>query len=454
MGIKKATTLKAAFWKFLCILLIGLIGSAAIPFSLIIAGTSTGFITYANYAESSVKNLAPVIAATPDLTDVQLPMGCGYLVLDKHYQVVATSLEGDDLDQAMDYAVSGKSNADLNKQYLLVTRESEYVVLQYYIGSQFTNQWFYEHFPSPELLLYILIGINCIAVCVIVTTGFANDLREQLSPLFEATKQVAGENLDFEVGHSRIKEFEDVLSSFSDMKDNLKSSLEKQWSIEQGQREQIAALAHDIKTPLTVIQGNIDLISETELNDEQRLYAGYITESSGQIAVYIKTLIDISRTVAGYQLHLEEVEIAGFMERIKAQASSLCLTKRIFLHMETGTDLSTLKADQLLLNRAIMNVIDNASDYSPPEGTIYVSVQKSDSFLQISITDEGNGFTPEALSHAREQFFMDDHSRTSDLHFGMGLYIANSIIRQHNGQLILKNSDKTNGAQVIIEIPY
>ena len=124
-------------------------------------------------------------------------------------------------------------------------------------------------------------------------------MRAQLSPLFEATEKVAEQNLDFEVGHSKIKEFEDVLCSFSDMKNNLKLSLEKQWSAEQLQKEQIAALAHDLKTPLTVIQGNIDLISETELDDEQRLYAGYITESSGQMGVYIRTLIDISRTVAG-----------------------------------------------------------------------------------------------------------------------------------------------------------
>ena len=277
MGMKKISSLKASFWKFLCMLLIGLIGAAAIPFSLILAGTSTGLITYADYSERSAKNLAPVIAATPDLADVQLPMGCKYLVLDKNYQVTVTTLEGDDLDRAMEYAISGKINTNFNKQYLLVTRENEYVVLQYYIGSQFINEWFYNHFPSPEILLYILIGINCISVCAILTAKFAKNMQVQLSPLFEATDKVAGQNLDFEVGHSKIKEFEDVLRSFSEMKDNLKSSLEKQWSAEQLQREQIAALAHDLKTPLTVIQGNIDLISETELNDEQQLYAGYIT---------------------------------------------------------------------------------------------------------------------------------------------------------------------------------
>lgn len=170
--MKKTTSLKASFWKFLCMLLIGLIGAVAIPFSLILAGTSTGLITYANYSERITKNLAPVIAATPDLADVQLPMGCKYLVLDKNYQVTETTLEGDDLDRAMEYAISGKINTNLNKQYLLVTRENEYVVLQYYIGSQFTNEWLYEHFPSPEILLYIFIAINCIAVCVILAAKF------------------------------------------------------------------------------------------------------------------------------------------------------------------------------------------------------------------------------------------------------------------------------------------
>lgn len=435
-------------------LLVGLACATVIPFGLIFVGSGAGLITYADYSEQVTKNLIPVIASTPDITEVQLPRGCKYLLLDKSYHVIDTSLEGHDLDNAMEYAISGKTNENINKQYLLVTRENEYVVLQYYIGSQFINDWLYNHFPSPDILLYALIGINCIAVCLILTARFAKSMRTQLSPLFTATEQVAQQNLDFEVGHSKIKEFEDVLWSFSSMKDNLKSSLERQWSAEQLQREQIAALAHDLKTPLTVIQGNIDLINETELDDEQRLYAEYITESSEQISTYIKTLIDISRTVAGYQLNLEEIDIADYLGQIEVQANSLCLIKGIRLRMEKGHDLGTFKADRMLLGRAILNVVDNALDYSPPKGTVYVDVQKQGGFLQFSITDEGSGFTPEALHHAQEQFFMGNKSRTSNMHFGMGLYITSSIIKQHNGQLLLKNSDKTKGAQVVIKIPY
>lgn len=454
MGVKKTTSLKALFWKFTCMLLIGLAGSAVIPFCLFLAGTGAGWITYANYSEQSVKSLAPVIAATPDVAAVQLPVGCKYLLLDKRYHVMDTSLEGGDLDRAMEYAISGKENADLNKQYLLVTRENEYVVLQYYIGSQFLNEWLYRHFPPPEILLVTLIGINCVAVCVLLTAKFAGKIRTQLAPLFEATKQIAQQDLNFEVGYSKITEFEAVLRSFSSMKDSLKSSLEKQWRAEQLQREQIAALAHDLKTPLTVIQGNIDLLSETALDGEQRLYAGYLSESAERIGAYIKTLIEISRAADGYPLNLEEIDVTDHMERTEALANSLCLAKGIKLRMTKGTGLGVIRADKLLLDRAVMNVIDNAIDHSPPGGTVYIDAKKQDGFLQISILDEGSGFTPEALHHAQERFFMGNKSRTSNLHFGMGLYITSSIVKRHNGQLRLENSSQTKGARVIIKIPY
>ena len=87
--------------------------------------------------------------------------------------------------------------------------------------------------------------------------------------------------------HSKIKEFENVLLSFDDMRTSLKTSLEKQWSAEQNQREQIASLAHDLKTLLTVMQGNIDLLDETELDEEQKLYLSYAMNSSEQMKEHL-----------------------------------------------------------------------------------------------------------------------------------------------------------------------
>ena len=454
MGMKKIYTVKTLFRKFAVSLIALLAAAILLPIMLQTIAVHMGLTTRADQSELQVKAIVPTLTAAPDITKAVMPQACRYLILDKEFHELHSNMSADEKEAARSYAKGEYINQGSKRQYILVVRENELCVLQYFIGSQFTASWVPDFFPSPDTLMLVLIAVNALLVIAVLTARFAKIFCSQLYPLMEATKEISRQNLDFEVGHSKIKEFEDVLRSFSSMKGSLKSSLEKQWKAERSQREQIAALAHDLKTPLTVIQGNIDLIGETELDEEQRLYAGYITESSEQIGVYIKALIDISRTKAGYQLRLEEFDAADYMEQIKAQADALCLAKGICLRMETGTDLGTFKADKLLLERAIMNVIGNALDYSPPKGTVYASVQKADGFLQITITDEGSGFTPEALHHAQEQFFMGNKSRTFNMHFGMGLYITSSIIKQHNGQLILKNSDKTKGAQVIIKIPY
>jgi len=454
MGMKKQSSLKTAFWRFLFMLLGGLIGAAAVPFLLMNISTTLGITTYGDYSEIRSNELAPILAATPDLSDVQIPMGIEYVLLDKNYQVIETTLDEDELEHAMRYATTGVIDQNLKKRYLLVTRENEYVVLQYYIGAQYTNEWMNTHLPSPDILLIILIAAGGIFVCLFLTTRFAKKLRLQLDPLYEATSEVAKQNLDFEVGHSNIKEFEDVLLSFSRMKESLKASLEQQWKVEHMQKEQIAALAHDLKTPLTVIQGNVDLISETELDEEQRLYAEYISSSSEQMQLYIRTLIDISRAATGYQLHMEDIGVLAYVEQLQGQIDALCQTKKIGLQMELEHLPDVLSADKLLLERAIMNVINNALDYSPQGSFIHISIIGGKQHLQIAVTDTGPGFSQEDLLHAEEQFYMADHSRSSNLHFGMGLFITKSIVQQHGGKLNLSNSEKTGGAQVTISIPY
>lgn len=453
MGMKKPSSLKTAFWRFLFMLLGGLLGAVAVPFLFVTVSTTLGVTTYGNYSEIRANELAPILAATPDLSDVQIPMGIEYALLDKNYQLIETTLDENELEQAMRYATTGTIVQNLQKNYLLVTRENEYVVLQYYIGAQYTNEWMNKYLPSPDILLIVLIAAGGIFVCLLLTARFAKKLRLQLVPLFEATSEVAKQNLDFEVGHSNIKEFEDVLISFSDMKESLKASLEHQWKAEQMQKEQIAALAHDLKTPLTVIQGNADLISETELDEEQCLYAEYIISSSEQMQLYIRTLIDISRAATGYQLHVEDIDLPAFVEQLQRQIGALCQTKKIGLQMEIEHLPAVLSADKLLLERAIMNVVNNALDYSQQDSSISISITGGKGNLQILVTDAGPGFSQEDLLHAEEQFYMADHSRSSNLHFGMGLFITKSIVQQHGGQLILSNSEKTGGAQVTMKIP-
>lgn len=329
-------------------------------------------------------------------------MGCEYVLLDKNYNLIETSLEGDDLDRAMDYALYGKINTDLKKQYLLVTRDKEYVVLQYYIGSQFTRPLLYKHLPSPEILLYVLIGLNVLGLCLVLTGHFAKNMKKQLNPLLEATQEISRQNLDFEVGQSEIAEFQEILTSFSDMKNNLQASYEKEWATEQAKRDQITSLAHDLKTPLTIIQGNVDLLAETPLDEEQGLYTSYIETASEQIRSYVDTLMDIARTSDSYPLCLEIFSADKFMEELRTQAESLCLAKGIGLNTDIKPNLGFIKVDKALLERALLNVIHNALDFSPPDQIIRIMARTNVKHLEIIVKDRGPGFSPEALKHAKE----------------------------------------------------
>ena len=112
-----------------------------------------------------------------------------------------------------------------------------------------------------------------------------------------------------------------------------------------------------------------------------------------------------------------------------------------------------LVIDKILMERAITNIVANATDYAPSNTTLYVELKVISNSLMIIFTDCGSGFTKEGLKHALDKFYMDDQSRGSKLHFGMGLFIVDSIVKQHGGKLHLENSDKTHGAQVTMSIP-
>lgn len=134
-------------------------------------------------------------------------------------------------------------------------------------------------------------------------------------------------------------------------------------------------------------------------------------------------------------------------------SNELCKTKDIDFQISTTNLPESISADKLLMERAIMNVVSNALDYSPKGSTLRVAISGEKGNIEIAVTDEGEGFSHEALLHAQEQFYMADRSRGANLHFGMGLFITKSIVEQHNGTVVLENAKETGGARVIIRIP-
>ncbi len=453
MGITKKISLKNTFRRFLICLLSGLGLSVIIPFLLMVVAANRGLVTLANNNERQIEALIPILTATPEVSDIQLPVGTKFLRVDKSYEYIDTNMNAEEKERALIFAKTGLKDTEGKVQLIFVPRNDEYIILQYMIGSQFQNPWLNQYLPPPEILLISVMVISSLGVCIFLTAHFAKGLRKELTPILDAMKEIETQNLDFKVGHSKISEFENVIVSFDNMRNSLKESLEQQWRAEKSQREQIASLAHDLKTPLTIVQGNIDLLDETQLSEEQRNYLQYAMNGSEQMKQYIKLLIDISRAATGYQLKKEQIEFEQFWEHIISQAEWICREKNLKLKCEQKNTPVIISADGMLLERAIMNIISNASDYAPTNTEVAINADEKEGYLRITVIDHGRGFSDEAIKHAHEKFYMGDLSRSSKMHYGMGLYIADMIIKQHDGALILGNSKETQGAEVIIKIP-
>lgn len=414
---------------------------------------SQGVILPANYRERQLSAAMDTIKTSDTVTPDMIPETCGYGV----YTMQGSFLYGNYDEKEARFTwrltqVQGRKQYS-DFFYLSIPRQNEICIVRYTLVMQYSSPILQRFLPAPELLLFILFGIGFLGEVFLLASSFGKDITNKLRSLQHATEKIQKQDLNFSIESSGIYEIDHVLHSIDKMKEALKSSLQDQWELEDARRDQVSALAHDIKTPITVVRGNAELLLETSLTEEQREYAAYISASACQMEQYVKKLIEFSRTEHGNSLNKKAIDTNTFMEEILKQVSALSAVKKLSLQFKSDHLPQNFCADSDLLMRAILNIISNAVDFSKENGTIVFKAEGKSDTLRFCVVDSGPGFSAEAFKHAKQQFYMGDKSRTSKSHYGMGLYIANTIAVQHGGSLVLENSAETGGAKVTLEIP-
>lgn len=446
-------TLKAVFVKHLLSLAAMVVALLAVVAWLASMGVRTGFLYPANHVENIIRQVKPVLASSSEIKEGMIPEGCGFAVFDKNFKVVKTNMKEGDLPEAALYAKGLSVKGSSLKQYCFIERQDGCCILQYNVQVSYSSEWMNEHFPKPEYLAAMIMAFGCLFSTVFVAVDFAKNLKSQLVPLMRATEKIKQQDLNFDVGTSGIKEFNDVLFSISDMKTELKQSLEQQWNLEQSRREQVSALAHDVKTPLTIVKGNAELLCDTSLDEEQQSYARFILKNANQIEKHVTLLAGISKTESGLSFSPKKTEVEAFVEEIASELDALARPKQISIEFTKENLPEEIAMDKELMFRCLENVMSNAVEHTPEGGFISFHVAGNDECIRFVIMDSGKGFTGEALKYAAKQFYMGDASRNSKEHFGLGLYIADSIARMHDGRLILENSPDSGGGKVTVEVP-
>ena len=178
----------------------------------------------------------------------------------------------------------------------------------------------------------------------------------------------------------------------------------------------------------------------------------YIHDNAEVIEEYTRLLMEVSQDRAAWNLSAEAIPAAAFMEQIKKQAEGYAAGKQIQLRFDTEHLPEAFAGDRGLLTRAVMNIIVNGADYTPEGGSLSLKAEGDGSVISITVTDGGPGFSADALKNAARKFYMGDKSRSAQKHYGMGLYITDSIIRQHGGSLCLENDPQTGHGRVVIKL--
>lgn len=163
--------------------------------------------------------------------------------------------------------------------------------------------------------------------------------------------------------------------------------------------------------------------------------------------------VEITKSQNSIQFQKQRVYLETFLQKIKNQLKGLCAVKQIRLQWDCIFKTQVIFIDEVLFIRALSNVFSNAVEYTPSGGRILFELRESDGNMIFIITDSGSGFSKEAMKYAKEQFYMEEKSRGDRKHFGIGLYVADSIVKQHGGNMILENSKEICGAKVVIKIP-
>lgn len=418
-------------------------------------GYRFGLVIPANQVESDLYAVRNDIETSKVFNPDILPDGTNYVFLTREFKLKKSNMSVNLQEESLLNYQFKNAHGGKYGYFQSFERSDGIVIVNYQLTPRYGNEWLNQHFPNANLMMIGSMMVSILLIFVVLTLFYANKLRQQLRPILKATEKIAEQDLDFQTSQSTIKEFNQVLSGLDHMRAAFRDSLMENWKAEQDKQNQISALTHDLKTPLTVARGNAELLAMTPLDAEQMDLLEHFQKGIAQVDSYVKELSEVNKTSLTKTLSLEDISVKEFVEDIYDQTLSLAQTKQIKVLCDKKEIENDIMGnwDRSLLNRAFMNIVSNAVEHTPSCSQLLLASRVEEDEFKFICLDSGPGFSLESLEKATQLFYQEDKSRQSRNHSGLGLTIANDIIRLHHGSLALSNDDNTNGARVTIILP-
>ena len=444
---KREVTLAGLFTRYTVIFCVNILLIFVILIGVICLFPLSSLFLPANYAEEQIDEKRDAIAGADVVTSDLIPNRCSYGVYDADGWYLYGNFADEEKEPAWKHYEEEKSSAGGAFYYQYIRRKNgEVCIVKYALHLQFANEKLNDHLPNAEGILIVVVlflfVLLLLANAVLVSRTFAKVLKKRLQKLERVTKKIADQELDFEIEASDIREINTVMDSFEKMKRALKESLEQQWKLEQQKKEQMAALAHDIKTPLTVIRGHAELLAEETLPDEAGESTAYILSNVQQIEDYLAAMRQVldGGSLPEQQERFSGEEVKELLFDIARQTAAAQGSFVLFSGEKTK---GGVICDRQLLIRVFENILSNAFAYGDTEKGISLSVaencREGEQFLKVSVHNFGRGFSKRDLIYADQEFYSGDESRHDSTHQGLGLAIVRKFAAAQGGYLEYRN---------------
>lgn len=238
------------------------------------------------------------------------------------------------------------------------------------------------------------------------------------------------------------------------MIDALRSEERHRDAAEAARRQVIAAVSHDLRTPLTSLRLLTQALDDDLVDaDTQRRYVQTMGANVRALGLLVDDLFELSRLDAqDTAWTTEAVALGELIEETIATASPEALAHSVALSARIPPGLGPAEADPDQLRRVLANVLQNAIHHTPPDGSVLVSAREGEGALEIEVADTGAGIAPADRPHVFEPFFRGggEAARTK-AGSGLGLAIARAIVEAHGGRIWLAHA--TSGTRVCFTVP-
>lgn len=454
--------------RYFLYVLLGALFAMTVPWSVFTWQLNTGVVLPADYAEKRLTEVKNRLAIRESFKAEEIPSAYRYAVWDEHGSLLASDMDEAQRKIARDLVFSPRKTPEAVSYpggYFVSfsLAKGNKCVLSYHLMPQWANKNLRDGLPNPQSLCLFATVAGLMSIVGLTAWRAGLVLGKKMWPLTEAARAVGRQDFTQTISTSNVVEIDRVLRAMEQMRDSLCTSLTRQQETERQSREQVAALAHDLKTPLTVVLGNLELLAEDaaagKLDAEQVQCLQAARDSALTMSEFVNVIVE---TTLGQSrgLDIRPIALGEWLDQLEHQAQNLSATRGIILEISRCCALSQLLAastdkqpqfrgDALALQRAVLNLADNAGEHSRGQRVkLKFSVSSEAAFLVICVEDDGVGFSTLALQRGCERFFRDDISRGATegaTHFGLGLAVVADVVRAHGGTVELSNLEDRQG---------